>query len=127
MLDSQETLSWSLLWCQRMMVASMESKQTYYILHISYINSEISIGLAYIRPYFVWSFQLHHCTTLVRNLPTSILMLAGKFVDIPYILGSLWFYVFRAKQISDPSIDHPRGPSTHSFWLALHGKSYLTT
>ena len=76
MLGSYETLSWSLLWCQRKMVASMESKQTYYILHISYTNSEISNGLSYIRPYFVRWFQVHHCATLVRDLPTSILVLA---------------------------------------------------
>ena len=33
-----ETLSWlfkSLLWCHRKVIAGMESKQTYYILHIS--------------------------------------------------------------------------------------------
>ena len=34
-------------------VTGMESKQTYYILHITYTNSEISIGLLYIRPHFV--------------------------------------------------------------------------
>ena len=58
------------------MVASMESKETYYMLHISYTNSEISISLSYIRPYFVWWFQLYHCATLVLDLPTSILVLA---------------------------------------------------
>ena len=85
MLGSFEKLSWSLLWCQRKMVASMESKQTYYILHISYINSEISIGLSYIRPFFVWWFQLHHCVTLVRHFADFHFgVYRDKFVDIHY-------------------------------------------
>ena len=64
----------SLLRCHRKMVASTESKQTYHILHISYTNSEITIGLPYIRPNFVWWLQLNNCATLVPDLPTYILV-----------------------------------------------------
>ena len=80
---------------------------SYYILHISYTNSEISISLSYIRPYFVSWLQLHLCATLVRDLPTSMLVLAAVILltfHKSIILTSLWFYVFQAKQISDPSI-----------------------
>ena len=76
-------------------VTGMESKQTYYILHITYTNSEISIGLLYIRPHFVWWHRPNHCVTLVRNfLPTSILVRASvsllKF-HTSAILTPLWF------------------------------------
>ena len=50
--SSLETLSWlfkSLLWCQKKVVAGMESEQTYYVFHIPHTNSEISMGLLYIR------------------------------------------------------------------------------
>ena len=116
------------MWCQRKMVASMESKETYYILHISYTSSEISIDLSCIRPYFVWWFLLHHCTTSVRDLPTSILMLAAISLltfHKSIILAPLWFYVLRANQISFQILFYP--PSTLSWWLFLHGKSCLTT
>ena len=56
------------------MVASMESKQTYYILHTRYSNSKIGIDLLYIRTHFVWWHRLHYRATLVCNLPTSILV-----------------------------------------------------
>ena len=59
------------------MVASMESKQTYYIFHISNTNSKICIGLPYIRLHFVWWLRLHNCTTLVCDLPTFILVRAA--------------------------------------------------
>ena len=38
--------TWFLAWYQNRHIA-------YYILHIQYTNSEISIGLLYIRPQFV--------------------------------------------------------------------------
>ena len=57
---------WFMAWNQNRYV-------TYYILHIQYTNSEISIGLLYIHPPFVWWQQLNHChTALSRNFPTSI-------------------------------------------------------
>ena len=37
---------------QKFVVASMESKQKYYILHIFYTNFEISIGLLDVCPHF---------------------------------------------------------------------------
>ena len=46
-------LAYSKVVMSEKVVAGMESKQTYYILHITYTNSEISIGLLYIRPHFV--------------------------------------------------------------------------
>ena len=54
--------------------ASMESKQTCYILHTRYSNSKIGIDLLYIRTHFVWWHRLHYRATLVCNLPTSILV-----------------------------------------------------
>ena len=73
-------LSWSLLLCRRWwwgrwLLAWNQNKHS--ILHISYTDSEISIGLSYNRPYSVWWFQLHHCANLVRDFPTSILALAA--------------------------------------------------
>ena len=76
---------WFMAWNQNTYV-------TYYILHIQYTNSEISIGLLYIHPPapapppFVWWQQLNHChTALSRNFPTSILVRASRcFFDIPY-------------------------------------------
>ena len=75
-------LSWlfkSLLWCQKKLVPGIESNRhnMYYIFHIQYTNSEISIGLFYIRPHFVWWHRLNHCAALVRNLPASILVRAS--------------------------------------------------
>ena len=61
---------WFLAWNQNRHI-------TYYIFHIQYTNSKISIGLLYIRPHFVWWHRRNHCTTLVRNLPTSILVRAS--------------------------------------------------
>ena len=58
---------WFLAWNQNRHI-------THYIFYIQYTNSEISIGLLYIRPHFVWWHRLNHCAVLVRNLPTSILV-----------------------------------------------------
>ena len=61
---------WFLAWNQNRHI-------TYYIFHIQYTNSEISIGLLYICPHFVLWHRLNHCAALVRNLPTSILVRAS--------------------------------------------------
>ena len=59
------------------MDANTESKQTYYLLHISYTNSEISIDLPNI------------CAPLFDDSYSMIFLLfhfgpcRGKFVDIP--------------------------------------------
>ena len=61
---------WFLAWNQNRHI-------THYIFHSQYTNSEISIGVLYIRPHFVWWHRLNHCKALVRNLPTSILVRAS--------------------------------------------------
>ena len=61
---------WFLAWNQNRHI-------TYYIFHIQYTNSEISVGLLYIRPHFILWHRLNHCAALVRNLPTSILVRAS--------------------------------------------------
>ena len=66
---------------------------TYYIFHIQYTNSQISIGLLYIRLHFVWWHRLNDCAALVCNLPTSILVRASVcFLTfyISTILAPLW-------------------------------------
>ena len=80
---------WFLAWNQNRHI-------TYYIFHIQYTNSEISIGLLYIRPYSVWWHRLNHCAALVRNLPTSILVRASVSLltfhtHMSTILVPLWF------------------------------------
>ena len=62
---------------QKFILASMKSKQKYYILNILYTNSEISIGLQYIHSHFHWWLRLHHCATLVHNLSSSIFILTA--------------------------------------------------
>ena len=91
------------------MVRRTESKQTYYVLHIQYTNSEISIVLLYIRPYFVWWGRLNHCVALVRNLPTSILVRALVSLltfdaHTSIILDPLWFTNFESCQFQSLSI-----------------------
>ena len=64
------------------------------ILHIPYTNSEISIGLLYIRPLIVWWHGLNHCATLVRNLAISILVRSSVSLLTFHtltILAPLWF------------------------------------
>ena len=61
---------------QKFILASMKLKQKYYVLNISYTNSEISIGRPYIQPTLQLTTRLHHCLSLERNLPTSILVRA---------------------------------------------------
>ena len=48
------------------------------ILHMSYTNSEISISLSYIRPYFVWWLQLRHCATSILVLAAVSLLTFNK-------------------------------------------------
>ena len=90
---------WFLAWNQNRHI-------TYYIFHIQYTNSEISIGLLYIRPHFVWSDRLNHCAALVRNLPTSILVCASVSLltfHTSTILAPLWFTnLGTAEQIAEP-------------------------
>ena len=91
---------------------------TCYIFHIPCTNSEISIAFLYIRRYFVWWHPLNHCTTLVRNLPTSILVRASVSLltfHTSTILAALWFTNFERCRFQNLSI------STLSCWLVLHG------
>ena len=77
------------------------NQNRHYILHIQYINSEISIRLLYIRPHFIWWQWLDHRTALVRNLPTSILVCASVCLltfhtHTSTILAPLWFTNFES-------------------------------
>ena len=75
-------LSWLfkiLLWCHRDMVASMESKQTNYILHISYTNSEIILVLPLMTP----TSSLRHSILYFCDFHFG--PCCSKFVDIPYV------------------------------------------
>ena len=94
-------LGYSKFYCgvrKRWFVAWNQNRHiTYYIFHIQYTNSEISIGLLYIRPHFVWWHQLNHCAALVRNLPTSIFVRASVSLltfHTSTILAPLWFTNF---------------------------------
>ena len=81
---------WFLAWNQNRHI-------TYYIFHIQYTNSEISVGLLYIRLHFVWWHWLNHCAVFVRNLPTSILVRASVCLltfHTSTILVPLWFTKF---------------------------------
>ena len=123
-------LSWlfkRLLWSHRKMDANTESKQTYYLLHISYTNSEISIDLPNI------------CAPLVRWL------LLHDFFTLPFWSVS-WQVCWHSHIISFAdwhhlSLEFPlvlngtdsRGPfyslsiSTLSCWLVFHGRSCPVT
>ena len=73
-------LSWlfkSLLWCHRITVASVKSKQTLYITYfINLFQSQYWSSLH--SPHFIWWWHwLRHCATLVRNFLTSILVRAA--------------------------------------------------
>ena len=95
---------WLLAWNQNRHI-------TYYILHIQYTNSKISIGLLYICPHFVWWQRLNHCFALVRNLPTSILVRASVCLltfhrHTSTILAPLWFTNFESCRYQDLSISN---------------------
>ena len=84
---------WLLTWNQNRHI-------TYYIFHIKYTNSEISIGLLYIRP----PLRLMTPTLSLRGLsPLFSDFHFGpclcKFLDIPYVkhLGDVMVYEFRAE------------------------------
>ena len=92
--------SWFLAWNQK-------RHNMYYIFHIQYNNSEISIGLFYIRSHFVWWHRLNHCAALVRHLLASILVRASVSLRST-ILAPFWFTNFEwdlsgaAEQIIEP-------------------------
>ena len=108
---------WFLAWNQNRHI-------TYYIFHIQYTNSKISIGLLYIRPHFVWWHRRNHCTALVRNLPTSILVRASVSLltfhtHTSTILSPLWF----TRAADSRTFPFPRCLVllTEVCWLVLHG------
>ena len=108
---------WLLAWNQNRHI-------TYYIFHIPYTNSEISIGLLYIRPLIVWWHGLNHCATLVRNLAISILVRSSVSLLTFHtltILAPLWFPNFERCRFHNLFI------STLSLWLVLHGRSCWAT
>ena len=90
---------WFLAWNQNRHI-------TYYIFHIQYTNSKISIGLLYIRPHFVWWHWLNHCTALVRNLPKSMLRASVSlliFHTSTISASSLWFTNFECCRFQNGS------------------------
>ena len=91
---------WFLAWNQNRHIM-------HYIFHIQYTNSEISIGLLYIRPHFVWWHQPNHCEALVRNLSTSILVRVSLILLTFHkstILAPLWFTNFECCRFQNLSI-----------------------
>ena len=91
---------WFLAWNQNKHI-------TYYIFHIQYTNPKIIIGLLYICSHFVWWHQLNHCSALVRNLPTSILVRASVSLLTFHtwaILASLFFKNFEYCRLQNFSI-----------------------
>ena len=92
---------WFLAWNQNRHI-------TYYIFHIQYTNSEISIGLLYIRLHFVWWHQL--CAALVRNLLTSILFCASASLltfHTSTILVPFWFMNFECCRADSRTFPFP--------------------
>ena len=115
---------WFLAWNQNRYI-------TYYIFHIQYTNSEISIGLLYILPHFAWSNWLNHCVALVRNLPTSILVRASVSLltfhtHTSIILVLLWFANFESCRLDSRTFPFLRCPVLLTR-LACHGRSCRTT
>ena len=107
---------WFLAWNQNRHI-------TYYIFHIQYTNSKISIGLLYIRPHFVWWHRRNHCTALVRNLPTSILVRASvsllTFHTSIRIRQPFWrHYGLWISRTADSETFHFH--TVLSCWLVLH-------
>ena len=94
---------WFLAWNQNRHI-------TYYIFHIQYTNSKISIGLLYIRPHFVWWHRLNYCAALVPNLPTSILVRTSVSLftfHTPTILEPLWFTNFECCRTDSRTFPFP--------------------
>ena len=62
---------------------------------------------SFYSPHLVWWLWLHHCTTVVRNLRTSILVrVAVSFLTFhtSIILASSWIDIFQTLQIHESSI-----------------------
>ena len=94
-------LGYSKVYCdvrKRWFLAWNQSRHiTYYIFHIQYTNSKISVGLPYIRPHFVRWHRLIIARLLVRNLVTSSLVRASVSLltfQTATILAPLWFMNF---------------------------------
>ena len=106
---------WFLAWNQNRHI-------TYYIFHIQYTNSKISIGLLYIHRHFVCWYRLNHCVALVPSLPTyTLVRCLGKFV---YIRQPFWrHYGLRTSNAAD-SRKFPFQISTLSCWHVLHAMAW---
>ena len=86
--------------------SNMEWEHIYCILDIWCTSSEISIGLPYIRPQLFWWLWPQHCATLVRNLPTSILVRAAvTLLTFPYSTSDS-----ETPTISDSTSDNEKPP-----------------
>ena len=95
-------LGYSKVYCdvrKRWFLAWNQSRHiTYYIFHIQYTNSKISVGLPYIRPHFVRWHRLIIARLLVRNLVTSSLVRASVSLltfQTATILAPLWFTYYQ--------------------------------
>ena len=128
---SRRCLSYSKVYCdvrrRRLPAWNQNRHITYSIFHIPCTNFEMIIGFRHLH--FVWWHGLNHCATLVRNLPTSILVRALVSLltfHTSTILAPLWFTNFKRCRFrcrfQNLSI---------SFLLlaclALHGRSCRTT
>ena len=114
---------WFLAWNQNRHIM-------HYIFHIQYTNSKISIGLLYIRPHFVWWHLLNHCTALVHNLSTFILVRASVSLLTFHLLTRQPFWRQYSLQISRAG-DSRTFPFPRCLVLltslAWRGRSYRTT
>ena len=91
---------WFLAWNQNRHI-------TYYIFHIQYTNSEISVGLLLHSPPLRLITPINHCAALVRNLSTSILVYASISLltfQMATILAPLWFANFECCRFQNLSI-----------------------
>ena len=115
---------WFLAWNQNRHI-------TYYVFHIQYTNSEISIGLLYICPHFVWWHRLNHCAALVCNSPTSILVRASVSLltfHTSTILVPLWFTNFGCCRFQNLPIStqaNETGEQHRTFSVAVWKKRHL--
>ena len=115
---------WFLAWNQNRHI-------TYYIFHIQYTNSEISIGLLYIRPHFVWWHRLNHSAAFARNLPTSISVRASVSLltfHTSTILAPLWFTNFeccRFQNLLISTLSNKAVKQHRTFSVAVWKKRHL--
>ena len=97
---------WFLAWNQNRHIK-------YYIFHIQYTNSKISIGLLYIRPHFVWHRLNHLCGFSPKFADFHFGPCLGKFVDIQYVnhFGAIIVYELPDFAADSSTFLFPRCPT----------------